>query len=37
MLYLSYKDCKNSIMLKGKKLYMCFMDLEKAFDLVPST
>ena len=35
MLYLSREGCKKSIMLKEKKLYMCFVDLEKTFDRVP--
>ena len=33
MLCLSREGCKKSIMLK-KKLYMCFVDLEKGFDRV---
>ena len=34
MLCLSWEGCKKSIMLKEKKLYICFVDLEEAFDRV---
>ena len=32
MLCLSCEGCKKSVMLRDKKNYMCFVDLEKAFD-----
>ena len=35
MLCLSQEGCKMSIMLMKKKLYMCCIDIEKAFDCVP--
>ena len=35
ILYLSCEGCKKSIMLKEKKLHVCFVDLEKVFDKVP--
>ena len=34
MLYLYSEGCKKRIMLKEKKLYVCFLVLEKAFDRV---
>ena len=35
MPYLFREGCKKRIMLKEKKLYMCVVDPEKAFDRVP--
>ena len=35
MLYLFQEGCKKSIMLKEKKLYMGFVEIEKNLDRVP--